>query len=97
MIKPLVYDQLKFTLPANQTNYDVMTEKAASLFLNVPVAKNVVLFFNKEISVRFNSVIMPLAILPISRSPFQSPARWLDTTNIFLTNVDETIIEVWLW
>jgi len=94
--RPLEYDHLKFTLPTSQTDYDVKSEQSA-LFSNVPVAKNVVIFHNQEISIRFNSTLMPLAILPISRSPFQSPNRWLETNNIYLTNTTAATIEIWLW
>ena len=98
IMHPLVYEQLKFVLPANSTDYDVKTEQA-TLFNNVSVAKNVILMFDKEIKVKFNSTLLPLAILPISRSPFQSPPRWLDTVNIFLTesNGVNVNLEVWLW
>ena len=95
-MKPLVYDQKLFTLPANQTDYSVATNQA-TLFNNVPFAKNVVIFHNKQISIRFNSALMPLAILPISRSPFQSPVRFLEVNDILLTNTDEATLEIWLW
>jgi len=95
-MRALRYDWASFELPANQTNYDVATEQSA-LFNNVPYAKNVVIFHNQQISIRWNNTLMPLAVLPISRSPFQSPDRWLETSNIYLTNTAETIVEIWLW
>jgi len=95
---PKTYDQKKFTLPANSTTYDVATSQA-TLFNNIPYAHNVILIFNKEIKVQFNSTLMPLAILPLSRSPFQSPSRFLEVSNIFLTesNGVDVDCEIWLW
>lgn len=94
--RPIVYDQKLFVLPANQTDYDVKTNQS-SLFDNVPLAKNIVIFFDASITIRFNNTLMPAAILPISRSPFQSPSRFLDISNIFLTNTTAVNVEVWLW
>ena len=65
--------------------------------VNIPLAKNIVIFFNQEITIRFNSTLMPGAVLPISRSPFQSPSRFLDTSNIYLTNTTAATVEIWLW
>ena len=97
-MKPLTYDQKLFTLPGNSTDYDVKSEQS-DLFKNVPNASHVVLFFDKEVKVRFNTEVMPLAILPISRSPFQSPTGFLEIKNLFLTeaNGDDVEVEVWLW
>ena len=95
-MRPIQYDWASFTLPANQTNYDVKSNQSA-LFDNIPLAKNIVIFFNQEITIRFNSTLMPGAVLPISRSPFQSPSRFLDTSNIYLTNTTAATVEIWLW
>ena len=95
-MRPIVYDQKLFTLPASQTNYDVKANQT-DLFKNIPLAKNLVIFFDKQMTIRLNSTLMPAAILPISRSPFQSPPRFLDISNIYLTNTDSVNVEVWLW
>jgi len=95
---PLVYDWASFTLNNGESDYDVATNIAA-LFNNVPVANNMVIFFDKQISIKMNSTLMPKALMPISRSPFQSPVRFLDIKNIFLSNAsgENATIEVWLW
>lgn len=97
-MRPIVYDYASFTLANGASNYDIASEVAA-LFSNVKVAKNIVIFFNKQISVKFNSTLMPAISLPISRSPFQSPERWLEMTNFYLSNASgsDATVEVILW
>lgn len=96
--RPITYDYKSFTLNNGQTNYDVDSNQSA-LFSNVKVAKNVVIFTDQEISVKFNNTAMPAISLPISRSPFQSPARFLEINNIYLTNASgsNATIEILLW
>ena len=95
---PLVYDWSSFNLTTGQTDYDVKAGVAA-LFSNVPVAKNLVIFFDKQISVKINSTLMPAMVFPISRSPFQSPLRFLDVKNLYLSNSSGSTatIEVLIW
>ena len=96
--RPVTYDWKSFSLANGASDYDVATEIAA-LFNNVPVAKNIVIFHNKEIGIKFNSTTMPKVTLPMSRSPFQSPQRFLMVKNIFLSNAsgDSCTMEVFLW
>lgn len=93
---PISYDQKLFTLPANQTDYNVKTQQTA-LFSNILEARGIVIFFDKAVSIRFNSTLMPLVALPLSRSPFQTPMNFLMIKNLYLTNTDAVNVEVWLW
>ena len=97
-MKPgITYDWATFNLSTGQSDYDVKANQSA-LFDNVTVARNIIIFFNKQISIKFNSTLMPAATLPISRSPFQLPYFFLDVKNIYLTNNSgETVgVEIWL-
>lgn len=95
---PISYDWASFSVTNGQSDYDVKAGVAA-LFSNVPVAKNIVIFFDKQISIKFNSTLMPAAVMPISRSPFQSPLRFLDIKNFYLSNSSGSTatVECWLW
>lgn len=97
-MRPLVYDYAEFSLGNGESEYDVAVDVNA-LFKNVPVAKNVVIFFDQEISIKFNSTLMPEATLTIDKSPFQSPPRFLDLKNIYLTNASgfASTIQIWIW
>jgi len=94
----LTYDWASFSLANLASDYDVSAEIAA-LFNNVPYATHCVIFFNKEIGVRFNTTTMPKITLGISRSPFQSPSDFLELKNIFLSNASgaSATIEIFLW
>lgn len=91
----IVYDYASFNVANGQTNYNVKTSQSAT-FSNAAVARNVIIFFNKQISIRFNSTLMPAISLPISRSPYQLPSFFLEVRNIFITNAsgDTAAIEV---
>ncbi len=97
-MRPVLYDWESFTLSSGESDYDVATERAA-LFNNIPVARNIVIFHNKAIKMRFNSTLSPLITAPIYKSPFQSPERFLEVKNLFLTNDSgsDATIEVFLW
>jgi hypothetical protein len=97
-MKPLVYDWATFTLSNGESDYDVSAE-VATLFSNVPYAKHCVIFFNKEISVKFNNTALPAIVMGISRNPFQSPDAFLEIYNIYLTNASgsDATVEVLLW
>lgn len=91
----IVYDYASFNVATGQSDYNVKTSQSAT-FSNVPVAKNVIVFFNKQISLKFNSTLMPAISLPVSRSPYQLPSFFLEVRNLFITNAsgDTAAIEV---
>jgi len=93
----LTYDWASFSLSTGQSDYDVKANQS-TLFDNVTVARNIIIFFNKQISIKFNSTLMPAATLPVSRSPFQLPYFFLDVKNIYLTNSsgETATVEIWL-
>jgi len=97
-MRPIVYDWASFSLTNGQSDYDVKANVAA-LFSNIKLAKNIVIFHSQEIGIRFNSTLMPKATLKISDSPFQSPQRFLDISNFYLSNSSgsSATIIVWLW
>lgn len=97
-MRPLSYDYASFSLNTGESDFDVSAEVAA-LFSNVKVARNVVIFFNKAISAKFNNTLMPAIALGINRSPFQSPERFLDISNIYLSNSsgETATVEIILW
>lgn len=93
----LVYDWASFSLANGQTDYNVKTEQAA-LFNNVPHATGMAIFFDQEIGLRWNSTVMPKVTLSIDRSPFQSPANFIEIKNIFLSNAsDDATVQIYLW
>lgn len=93
-----VYDWSLVTLVNGASDYDVKTEVAA-LFSNVPYAHGIALFHNKEIKIRFNSVLMPQITAGISRSPFQTPDNFLEISNLFLSNDSgsDCVVEILIW
>ena len=97
-MKPIVYDYASFTITTGQSNYDLASNIAA-LFSNVTLAKNIVIIFDQNISVKFNSTLMPAISMTLDRSPFQSPVRFLEVKNIFITNSSGSTVnmEVLLW
>lgn len=97
-MKGKVYDYASFSLTNGQSDYDVKANVAA-LFSNVPYAHHIAIFFNKEIGVRFNTVVQPKITMGISKSPFQSPSNFLEVKNIFLSNSsgETATIEILTW
>jgi len=95
---PKVYDWASFALSNGESDYDVSAEVAA-LFSNVKYAKHLVIFHNYEIGLKLNSTLMPKITLGISRSPFQSPAHFLEISNLYLSNASgsSATIEIFLW
>lgn len=98
MNRGLVYDWAQFSLATGESDYSVV-ENIAALFNNVPLAKSIVIFHNKEIGLKFNSTLMPKMTLGIARSPFQSPERFLEVKNIFLSNSTGSTVtmEILIW
>ena len=97
-MRPIFYDWASFTLTNGQSDYDVKSNVAA-LFSNVPLAKNISIKFDKAISMKINLTLMPAITLPIGDSPFQSPERFLDIKNIYLSNSSgsSASIQIFLW
>ena len=96
--RPIAYDWKEFILNDGTTDYDVSANQSA-LFSNLNLAKNVVLFHDKEIGLKWNSTLMPKITLKISMSPFQSPSRFLDVSNIYLSNSSgaAATIKILMW
>jgi len=97
-IRLITYDYASFTVDTGESDFDVADEVNA-LFNNVTVAKNVVIFFDQEINIKFNSTLMPVVTFTKDMSPFRSPPRFLDLKNIYLTNTSGTMckMSIWLW
>lgn len=95
---PIAYDWATFTVSTGQTNYDVKSNVAA-LFANAVIAKHVSIVFDQEISIRFNSTLMPAIVLTSGDSPFQTPSDFLEIKNIYITNSSGSTVtmKVLLW
>lgn len=79
-----VYDFAEFIVGTGITDYDVKTNQS-NLFKNCPAASLVVIEYDKNINVKFNSTSMP----SISCGYETSPREWRDilkVTNLFITN-----------
>jgi hypothetical protein len=81
------YDWATFTLNSGTTDYNVKTNQA-TLFLNIPIAKNVFIWSSQDISFKFNNTANPaigFAAVSDGESPFEGRDMLL-VSNIFLTN-----------
>jgi len=88
--KPVIggaYDWATFTLNTGTTDYNVKTNQA-NLFLNIPIAKNVFIWSNQDISFKFNNTANPAIVFAAAsngESPFEGK-QFLLVSNLFLTN-----------
>jgi|SRR3990167_3948400 len=90
------YDYATFTVANSTTNYDVKTNNS-TLFKNAPNARGVMIWSDKDITVRFNNTDLPA----ISHEAVYSPHQWFDklqVTNIFVTNTsgDDAALRIFL-
>lgn len=94
----IAYDFSAFSVLTASTDYDLKSNVAA-LFLNVKVAKNISIIFDQDISIKFNSTLLPAITLLTSDSPFQFPTKFIDIKNIFLSNSSGSTvnIKILLW
>ena len=97
-MRGITYDWASFDLATGESDYDVSTEIAA-LFSNVPVARGMSILFNRNISLKINSTLMPSIVLQIGDSPFQSPLGFLEIKNIYLSNSSGSTanIKILIW
>ncbi len=93
---PKAYDYKSFQLADGQSDYDVKAN-IVELFDNVNVAKRVVIYTDKDISFKFNSVLFSVVPLLRRYQPYQSPKDFLDVTNIFLTNNSGATATIKIW
>lgn len=81
------YDWATFTLNASTSAYNVKSNQA-TLFLNIPIAKNVFIWSTQDISFQFNNTANPLIIFAAvsnGESPYEGRDMLL-VSNIYLTN-----------
>lgn len=84
------YDFAQFTLNTGTTDYNVKTNQA-TLFVNIPIASNVFIWSDQNISFKFNGTIYTAIPLNVGNgeSPYEGKGILL-VGNIYLTNSSGT-------
>lgn len=97
-MRGIVYDYAQFNVSSGETDYNVDLNQSA-LFSNVPTAKGLAIFFNRSISLKIGSSLMPEIALTIGDSPFQSPLNFLEFSNLFISNSSGNIcaVKILIW
>ena len=95
---PKRYDYASFTVSNGQSDYDVNSNEA-DVFSNIKQATRVIIKTDKNITVKFNSTLLPAFPINIGDSPFQLPPDYMEISNIFISNSsgDTATIKVWLF
>lgn len=86
------YDYASFTIATATTDYDVKANQSL-LFKNVPKSSGIIIWADRDISIKFNDTSMP----SISHEVVYSPHEWFDKilcTNLFITNVSGSIANI---
>ena len=86
------YDFDEFTVATGITDYDVKTQRSA-MFYNIKNAWLMILEYNKDISIKFNSTDMPAMSISMETSP-REYRDIFKMTNLYITNASGATVTV---